>query len=320
LARSDYRAADERLKEDNMKTLVRTLAVAILVPAANVSAQTGTYYAQGSVPTQVVCVGQPSLTAQKRVVSCTLARDSSFFQPGNNFQIFCKGGAGVTFDTDAHVTSCTLVQPNSAHAPGNSGVTVICKAGDVINFDATGAVTSCALFRDSNYLPISGSTQILCRAGTVVSFDAGGRVISCNGPSGSTVGGSSSKNTTAQASGQYGAAAASACTGLANAMSKIAKPTTKADIVPYLTSVHAALKGYATRLHAIAPPDEVKSLHVRALGLADRVVELVFLARLNIQNGADPAAAWNAVQKEFDAIGADSDAIWKRLGVAACVG
>lgn len=117
----------------------------------------------------------------------------------------------------------------------------------------------------------------------------------------------------------YRGEATKICNAAEKEIAALGKPASKPALARYLDGSLAAANRYLARLRRLDPPPALRSLHQRVVGIVEQEVALIGRLAAQVDAGADPAAALRAVEDELDALDVKEDAVWRKLGVTACL-
>jgi hypothetical protein len=117
---------------------------------------------------------------------------------------------------------------------------------------------------------------------------------------------------------EYRAQASSICEGTSAKLAKVKAPESASSIGPFLKRVLPIFRGQHTALKRLRPPKALLFLHTKALGLETRQIDGIQSLIEEIEEGADPAKAFQATDAVLAEVGTAESATWRKLRIPAC--
>lgn len=117
---------------------------------------------------------------------------------------------------------------------------------------------------------------------------------------------------------EYRAQASSICKGTSAKLAKVKAPESASGIGQFLKQVLPIFRGQHAALKRLSPPTALLFLHTKALGLETRQIDGIQALIEQIDEGADPAKAFNATDAVLAEVGTAESAAWRKLRIPAC--
>jgi hypothetical protein len=117
---------------------------------------------------------------------------------------------------------------------------------------------------------------------------------------------------------QYRATATAVCKGTSAKLNSFGSPKTKDEFVVLIRKALPVFRTQYSKLKALKPAANIRSLHVKVLGLEQKQLDGIQTFLDQVDGGADIEKAYNALDAKLSKVSEAEAAAWKKLRVPAC--
>jgi hypothetical protein len=108
------------------------------------------------------------------------------------------------------------------------------------------------------------------------------------------------------------------CRSTSSSLKRLKQPTKKADVNSYFKAALPLFERQWESLKKLDPPPVYRFLHAKVVSLEKQQIDGISKLIKEIDGGADPETAFDAIDKKLGPIGDAETAAWKKLHVPAC--
>jgi hypothetical protein len=108
------------------------------------------------------------------------------------------------------------------------------------------------------------------------------------------------------------------CRSTSSSLKKLKQPTKKSDVNSYFKAALPLFEKQLESLQKLDPPPSYRFLHGKVLSLEKQQIDGISKLIKQIDGGADPEKAFDAIDKKLGPVGDAETAAWKKLHVPAC--
>lgn len=112
--------------------------------------------------------------------------------------------------------------------------------------------------------------------------------------------------------------AADICNAQKHATSRLATPTTPAQVQVFVTRGLAIIRPEVSQLHSLEPPAALRAPYRQTLSAIDRELALISATQAQVRTGTDPIDAFTSLHRQLAPLAAQEDAGWRALRIPQC--